>query len=207
MLGKSKYKRLGCQKFKYVRVDPSARSRVIARALSLLELAGLVHKAYHTAADGVPIAARIRSNRFKVIFFDVGLAQRLLNIDLGAWMTTIDLSSVNKGAIAKQFVGQELAALFDARPLSPLTYWHREARGSSAEVDYVIQLGEQIVPVEVKEGTQGGMKSLHLFLAEKGQRRGVKISKYGFSDDGKVSTLPFYAVEKLIDDGGLTVPE
>jgi predicted AAA+ superfamily ATPase len=185
------------QKFKYVTVDPAVRSRVFARALSLLEMAGIVHKVYQTAADGIPLAARIRSSRFKVLFFDVGLAQRLLAVDLAQWMTNVDISSVNRGAIAEQLVGQELAALFDAGPLAPLTYWHRETRGSSAEVDYVLELDRSIVPIEVKEGTQGGMKSLHLFLKEKKQPRGVKISKYGFSDDGTVATVPFYAIERL----------
>ena len=185
------------RKFKYVSVDPGIKSRYLSDALSLLEMAGVVHKTYHSSADGVPLAARIRSNRFKVVFFDVGLAQRLLNVDLPKWMTDVDISAVNKGAIAEQFVGQELAALSNAGPLSPLTYWHREARGSSAEVDYLLENGRHIYPVEVKESTQGGMKSMHRFLREKGRSRGIKISKYGFSDDGTIFTVPLYSIERL----------
>jgi predicted AAA+ superfamily ATPase len=185
------------QKFKYITVDPAVKSKTISKALTLLEMAGLVHKVYHSAADGVPLSARIRSNRFKVIFFDTGLAQRLLKVDLKKWMTTVDISSVNRGAIAEQFVGQELAAWQDAGPLSPLTYWHRESRGSSAEVDYLLEHGKRILPVEVKEGTQGGMKSLRRFLEEKKQAAGLKISRYGFSNDGTVVTIPFYALERL----------
>ncbi len=188
------------QKFKHTKVDPSARSRVISRALSLLEMAGLVHKIYHSSADGVPLSARIRSNRFKVILFDTGLAQRMLNVDLRKWMTDVDISAINKGAIAEQFVGQELAALSEAGPLRPLTYWHREARSSNAEVDYLLESGDRILPLEVKEGAQGGMKSLHLFLKEKRQTRGIKVSRYEFSDDGTVITIPFYALERLSDD-------
>ena len=184
-------------KFKYVKVDSSIKSRYLSRALDLLELAGLVHKVYHSSADGVPLSSRIRSNRFKVIFFDTGLAQSLLNVDLKKWLTNVDISAVNRGAIAEQFVGQELAAWQQAGPLRPMTYWHREARGSSAEVDYLLEQGERILPVEVKEGTQGGMKSLHLFLKEKKQTKGLKISKFGFSDDGTVITVPFYAIERL----------
>ncbi len=189
-------------KFKYVKVDTSLRSRVLSKALALLELAGLVHKVYHSSSDGVPLSSRIRSNRFKVVFFDTGLAQRLLNVDLKKWMTTVDISSVNKGAIAEQFVGQELAAWREAVPLNPLTYWHREARGSSAEVDYVLAFGQKIVPVEVKEGTHGGMKSLHLFLSEKRRKTGIKISRHGFSDDGTIITVPFYAMERIFQQPG-----
>jgi predicted AAA+ superfamily ATPase len=184
-------------KFKFVRADPSARSRALSRALDLLQMAGLVHKVYHSSADGVPLSARIRSNRFKVIFFDTGLAQRLLGADLKTWMTDVDISSVNRGAVAEQFVGQELAAWLEAGPLNPLTYWHREARGSTAEVDYLLQLGREILPLEVKEGKKGSMKSLHLFFKEKRRKRGIKVSRCGFSDDGSIITVPFYGVERL----------
>lgn len=185
------------RKFKYVSVDPGVKSVYLSSALTLLEMAGLVHKVYHSCADGLPLAARIRSNRFKVVFFDTGLAQRLLNVDLACWLTDTGLSLVNSGGIAEQFVGQELAWLLGAGPLHPLTYWHREAPGSSAEVDYVIERNGDVWPVEVKEGTQGGMKSMHLFLKEKKRVRGLKISKYPFSDDGTIETVPFYAVETL----------
>ena len=185
------------RKFKYVSVDPGIKSRHLSLALDLLEMAGLVHKVYHSAADGVPLSARIRSNRFKVVFFDTGLAQRLLDVDLAKWMTDVDLSTVNKGAIAEQFVGQELAAHYQAGPLRPLTYWHREARGSNAEVDYLHESGGEVFPIEVKEARQGGMKSLHLFLREKRRNRGIKVSRSGFSDDGTLTSVPFYALERL----------
>ena len=190
-------------KFKYVNVDPSVKSRYFSKALLLLELAGLVHKVYHSSADGVPLSARIRSNQFKVVFFDTGLAQRLVNVDLRKWMTTVDISSVNKGAVAEQFVGQELAAWTEAGPLNPLTYWHREARASSAEVDYLLESGDKVYPVEVKEARQGGMKSMHSFLKEKGRTTGIKISRYGVSRDRTVVTIPFYALECLFSGDGV----
>ncbi len=102
-----------------------------------------------------------------------------------------------RGAITEQFVGQELAAWQETDPRTPLTYWHREARGSNAEVDYLYERAGSIWPIEVKQGTRGGLKSLKLFLAEKGQTRGIKISRFGFSDDGTVVTIPFYAIGKL----------
>ena len=184
-------------KFRFVSVDPGVRSLYLSRALDLLEMAGIVHKVVQSAADGVPLSARLRSKRFKVLFFDTGLAQRLLNVDLSHWMTDVDIEVANGGAIAEQFVGQELAALCDSGPLRPLVYWHREARGSNAEVDYLLENKTEILPVEVKRGEQGGMKSMHLFLREKKAKRGIKISKYGFSDDGTIVTVPFYAVERM----------
>jgi len=185
------------RKFKYVSVDPSIRSRYLSSASSLLELAGLLHKVYHSSADGLPLASRIRLNRFKVILFDTGLALRLLNVDPREWVLDHSLAAGTRGAIAEQFVGQELAAWQETDPRTPLTYWHREARGSNAEVDYLYERAGSIWPIEVKQGTRGGLKSLRLFLAEKGQTRGIKISSFGFSDDGTVVTIPFYAIDKL----------
>ena len=184
-------------KFKYASADPGIRSRELSRALTLLEMAGLVHKVYQSRADGLPLASRIRTDRFKVVFFDTGLAQRLLNVNLRDWILDVSLSAVTRGAVAEQFVGQELATWLDATPLRPLTYWHREARASNAEVDYLLDRDGTIWPVEVKDGRQGGLKSLHLFLQEKGLSRGLKVSRFGFSDDGTVVTVPLYGLERL----------
>lgn len=121
----------------------------------------------------------------------------MLGVDLREWMTSVDISSIHGGALAEQLVGQELIAYGSNTAFAPPNYWHREARGSAAEVDYVIQRGSEILPIEVKEGATGSMKSLHLFLSEKPARRGIKVSKMGFSDDGTVRTIPFYAIERL----------
>jgi predicted AAA+ superfamily ATPase len=69
-----------------------------------------------------------------------------------------DFDAVNKGAIAEQYCGLELLKA------ERLYYWHREALNSNAEVDYLAQKGQDIIPVEVKSGKKGSMQSLHLFL-------------------------------------------
>jgi predicted AAA+ superfamily ATPase len=186
------------RKFKFSAVDPGVKSAQLSRALHLLEMAGIVHRVVHSAADGVPLSARLTQKRFKTLFFDVGLALCLLNVDLAYWITEADIQTTNGGAIAEAFVGQELAELSDAGSLQPLVYWHREARGSSAEVDYLLEKRADILPVEVKKGVQGGMKSMHLFLKEKARTRGIKVSRHGFSDDGTIVTVPFYGLERLV---------
>lgn len=185
------------QKFIYSKIGAGVRSYHFSKALDLLETAGLVYKVYHSKADGIPVQARINSSRFKVILFDVGLLQQMLKVDLKLWMTTVDIAAVNKGAIAEQFVGQELAALISAGKFSNLTYWHREKRGSIAEVDYLFEKEGVIYPIEIKSSVQGGMKSMYAFLKEKHSNLGIKISKYPFSFDGTIRTIPLYAVEKL----------
>ena len=74
---------------------------------------------------------------------------------------------VNEGAMAEQFIGQHLQDLLAGSPNRDLTYWLREGRSSNAEVDCVAAFDGRIVPVEVKAGASGALKSLHQFVAEK----------------------------------------
>ena len=71
---------------------------------------------------------------------------------------------------------------------------HRESRGSSAEIDYVIQRNEEIIPIEVKAGSAGKMRSLHLFLKERNAPRGIRVSLENYSRYGKIETHPLYAI-------------
>ena len=78
-----------------------------------------------------------------------------------------------------------------------LFYWHREAQASNAEVDYVIQKGHEIIPIEVKASTRGGMRSLYLFLEEKGLKSGVRFSHENFDHMERVEIMPIYAVSRI----------
>jgi uncharacterized protein len=81
---------------------------------------------------------------------------------------------------------------------SALYYWHREARSSNAEIDYVIQQGADIVPVEVKAGTKGQMQSMYLFMAERQLKKGIRVSLENFAMYTQVETVPMYAVRRLV---------
>lgn len=184
-------------KFVYSRVDTSIRSHHFSKSINLLETAGIVFKVYQSKASGLPLQAQIKSSAFKVIFFDIGLLQRLMKIDMEKWVSSDNIDTAYKGAIAEQFVGQEFATMTEASQLNNLVYWHRERRNSTAEVDYILALKDDVIPVEVKSNIQGGMKSMALFLEDKGKSLGIKISKYPFSFSKNIRTIPFYAIEKL----------
>ena len=87
-----------------------------------------------------------------------------------------DAMIVGRGAIAEQFVGQHL--LYGRAPsVDPdLYFWAREKKGTSSEVDYVVSVGPCVVPVEVKAGATGRLKSLHVFLEQKGRTLGVRLN-------------------------------
>jgi hypothetical protein len=93
----------------------------------------------HTHARGIPRGAQIDEKKFKVILFDIGIHQRLLGLDVPSHLTAGDLELVNKGSLAEVFTGLELIGNHPSPLKSALYYWHREARGSNAEIDYILQ--------------------------------------------------------------------
>lgn len=184
-------------KFQYSTVAQGEASAGYKMALELLVKAGLAYRVTHTSAGGIPIGAQINPKKFKVILFDLGIHQRLLDLDLSEHILKKPVELISKGNLAELFVGLELLAYHEPDSRPQLYYWHREARASNAEIDYVIQRGHEILPIEVKAGTKGGMKSLFLFLEEKGIPLGVRFSHENFSRMEKVEVMPIYAVSRL----------
>ena len=174
-----------------------AYNRDLKTALELLIKAGLVHKVMHTAARGIPLGAEVNPKRFKTLIFDVGIYQRLLGLDIPRHVTASEIDLVNKGHLAEMVAGLEWAGYSNPRRRCALFYWHREKRGSSAEVDYIIQQGERIVPVEIKAGTSGNMRSMHMFLEDRNLDLGIRISLENFSRYGKIVTCPLYAMRNI----------
>ncbi|MCP4156660.1 MAG: ATP-binding protein, partial [bacterium] len=121
-------------KFKYSHVSRDIKSRELGDALELLEMAGLVYKVCHTSGNGIPLKFESDLKRFKVLFFDIGLAMRLLKLDYRPFILNPDISMVNNGAVAELLTGLEFILHQDFREKAELFYWHRESKSSNAEV-------------------------------------------------------------------------
>lgn len=150
------------EQLKYARLAEGLDGRVVKRSFELLTRARVLHAVRAASPAGVPLAVSASRRRFKAIVVDVGLMQRLCGLRADVEYARSDLLSVYRGALAEQFVGQELLAATSA----DLYYWAREARGSSAEVDFLVDDGRRIVPMEVKSGSAGRLRSLRLLLDE-----------------------------------------
>ena len=184
-------------KFMFSKIASSSNQQQLMEVLNLLQMAGLVFMVTHTAANGLPLGAQVNRKKFKVLIYDQGVFHRILGLNLSRKLLTNDFSVINKGAIAEQFVGLEIIKYSSISSKQKLFYWHREKRGSNAEVDYIIQNENNIVPIEVKSGTQGKMQSLYLFLKEKNIDIGVRISSENFCSYDKINVYPLYAVNNL----------
>jgi predicted AAA+ superfamily ATPase len=160
-------------------------------------MAGLVHRVTHSSSNGIPIGAEANPKKTKLLIFDTGIYQRILGLDVASLLLKDDIEVVNKGNIAELFVGLELLKSNDCYERTALYYWHREAKNSQAEVDYVIQNQYAIVPIEVKAGTKGAMQSMFLFMDEKKSDWGVRLSLENFTEFDSVKVMPLYAVSNL----------
>jgi len=105
-----------------------------------------------------------------------------------------EISLVNKGVIAEIYSGLELIKNQLDNEAAVLYHWQREKRGNQAEVDYVIELGDKIVPIEVKSGIKGKMQSLRIFMEEKKSKFGVRTSLENFARMEKINIIPLYAI-------------
>lgn len=188
--------RLVGQRVKYSHMDRDAKSRDLKQAVELLALAGVINPIYASKASGLPLGAQLDQQRFKLNFLDVGLMQNAcgLQAELSAQQ---DVTQINSGAVAEQFVGQELRATTDPYRDRQLFFWARDKPGGNAEVDYVIAIDSTIFPIEVKAGKTGTLKSLKQFLSEKPVPFGIRVSQEGLSYHDRVLSVPFYLVGQV----------
>lgn len=186
---------LVAQHFKFSHIDPEVRARELRTALEQLGWAGLIHRVTVSNASGIPLQAHAKENKSKLLFLDIGLMNCANKADLQILWET-HLRQLQAGAQAEQFVGQELLA-YPALRQPQLYYWEREKPGALAEVDFVIQLGSHIIPIEVKAGTTGRLYSMAQFIRDKKSPLGIRISQQPLSFHSNILSVPFYLIEQI----------
>ncbi len=184
------------QKFKYSKIG-NKKSKTYKTGLDLLINSGIAYKIYHTSASGLPLGSQINSKKFKVLLFDTGIYQILSGMDLKKYLTEDFEKIINKGKLTELYAGLELikAQSLSLRP--HLYYWHREAKSSNAEIDYIISISGKIFPIEVKSGTKGQMQSMNIFLNKNKPVYGIRISHENFSEYENIKIFPLYAIQNL----------
>ncbi len=184
------------QRFRYVNVSRDDRSRELKAALEMLENARVVTRIRATSGHGLPLEVHADEEKFKILFLDVGLMQHACGLDSRIALAD-DFLSIQAGAVAEQWVGQEMLATEDPYEERKLFFWARDSRGSLAEVDYLVPRGERAFPVEVKAGKTGRLRSLKLYLQEHGCPLGVRFAHLPLSLHDGVLSIPLYAVSQM----------
>jgi len=201
------------EKTKYSNIDPNEKARELRKAIGLLEKANVIFCVYHSKAPGVPLKVGKNDKVFKMFFLDVGLMNRICKVQHIPFEQLEKKEFVNQGKMAEQFIQQHLLRIERANEKPEIFYWLREGRAANAEIDFIIQLGGSMVPVEVKAGATGSLKSLHRFVYEKKLKFAIRFDmtppslmdvNYKLTADAKNSvvtfklmSLPLYMVEQL----------
>ena len=196
-------------KFVYRQVGEELHSSVVKDALHLLTLAGLIKPVVHTDSNGLPLGAEANDSFAKYLFLDIGLMQTMLGTPASDLLLSSEVDFVNKGAFSEMFAGLELVKNHDCFTKADMYYWQNMARGTNAEIDYVIVKEGKIVPVEVKANTKGSMQSLWLFMRKKKLHDAIRTSLENFGefdhedkeDENKVrhvNVVPLYALSNLL---------
>jgi predicted AAA+ superfamily ATPase len=189
------------REFSYREIHGEYRKRELAPALELLERANIIHSIRHTPGFGIPIGAEADFETFKVIYLDVALCQAILGSDISIWFLKPLEGFDNRGEIAEAFIGQELICYASPESKIELNFWKRKEKNSSAEVDYLIQRGEQIIPIEVKSGHGSTLKSLNIFLdTHPKSHLAIRFSSLNYSIFNKLDSRPLYAAVSLAHD-------
>ncbi|HDO30216.1 MAG TPA: ATP-binding protein [Desulfobacteraceae bacterium] len=202
-------------KIKYSNISHLDQSATIKKDIELLAMARVIGKVTHSHCSGLPLQADSNEKVYKLLFLDVGLMNAVCGMDWRSISRMDEKKIINQGAIAEQFVGQHLQALFSDKPNRELNYWLREGRTANAELDFVIGLGADIIPIEVKSGATGSLKSLHQFMGGKQAPFAVRfdtsppavqqvdtvvtVKKQRRQVKYQIISLPLYLVERLED--------
>ncbi len=198
------------KKLRYVSIERNIAPSAIASAVRALSNARIITQVFHSDGNGLPLGAEKSEKKYKPLFIDIGLYSTSLNLRLTDVYLMDNMELINRGALCEQFIGQHL--LYSGSPwMKPeLFYWHREKKGSSSEVDFLVPYGQDVIPVEVKAGKTGSLRSLHAFSALKKTKTALRFNgdtpsvtnvkttvEHLGKADYKLVSLPLYMVEQF----------
>ena len=179
------------EQIKYSKLAEDFSNPTIKKAFDLLETARLFTKVRAANPSGLPLGANISEKKFKTVFLDIGLLSNINGFYSDKTISKQKFQKAFNGKMAEQFVGQELRTYTD----NQIFYWAREAKSSNAEVDYVVEIKNEIIPIEVKSGKHGSLKSLHLMLSSYPNIQNACVlneDKYGNIEENKIHFLPLF---------------
>ncbi len=192
------------QQIKYTGLTKDFTIPTIKKAYESLTMARIVHKVKSVSSPGIPLEVHASDKKFKSLFLDIGLMNRVMGIDYNEALNHKNLLAIYRGQLAEQFVGQELASVSNKQ----LYYWAREAKNSNAEIDYLVSRSGDFIPIEVKDGPSGKLRSLHLYRQTYNPSYSAVFhsGRMGIHHDEKIIFLPLYFASSFAQYG-MTIGE
>ena len=177
------------EKFMYGAVREGGRARDFEEAIEWLVSAGMLNRVYNVSKMEHPLSAFDKLDQFKLFVFDTGLLKHMAGIDNSAIL--LKSSYQFKGALTENYILQQLQGQFEIAP--------RYYSDKNSEIDFVLQNGTDIIPVEVKAGEDKSAPSFKRYVAENHPAVALRFSKRGYRKDGDITNLPLYLVCKTRD--------
>lgn len=202
------------EKITFKQISADYRSSQIREAVRLLTLSGLVIPVIATSGNGIPLDAEANEKNMKILLLDSGLLLSVLQLEGNLAQHLVDLimtgspkDLVNKGGLVEMVAGLELLRNKPCVQRQKMFYWEKSGN-SIAEIDYLDTFHLKVTPIEIKSGTQGGMKSLWQFMREKRLTEAIRCSFENFgeftytdpqADNAKrhITIIPLYALDNL----------
>lgn len=174
------------EKFMYGAVREGARARDFEEAIEWLVSAGMLNRIYNVSKLEHPISAFDKLDQFKLFLFDTGLLKQMAGVDNSAIL--LKSTYQFKGPLTENYVLQQLRGQFDVMP--------RYFSSRNGEIDFVLQCGMDIIPVETKGGEDKSAPTFKKYVADNHPQYAVRFSKMGYRKDGNITNIPLYLVGK-----------
>ena len=174
------------EKFMYGAVREGGRARDFEEAIEWLVSAGMLNRVYNVSKMEHPLSAFDKLDQFKLFVFDTGLLKHMAGIDNSAILLKADYQF--KGPLTENYVLQQLRGQFEVAP--------RYYSDKNSEIDFVLQHGTEIIPVEAKGGEDKSAPSFKRYVADHHPKHALRFSKRGYRKDGEITNLPLYLARK-----------
>ena len=177
------------EKFIYGAVRQGGRARDFEEAIEWLVSAGMLNRVCNVAKMEHPLSAFDKLDQFKLFLFDTGLLKHMAGIDNSAILLKNDYQF--KGPLTENYLLQQLRGQFEVEP--------RYFSAKNSEIDFVLQKGMEIIPVEVKGGEDKSAPSFKRYVSEHHPEYALRFSKRGYRKDGEIINIPLYLARKIKD--------
>ena len=170
------------EKFIYGCIREGARAREFEEAIEWLVSAGMLNRIYNVSKPEHPLKAFDQLNYFKLFLFDTGLLKHMAGIDNSAILLKSDYQF--KGVLTENYILQQLQGQFDVEP--------RFYADGRSEIDFLLQNGTDIIPVEVKSGEDKSAAGFKSYIKNRKPKAAIRYSRRGYVKDGSITNLPLY---------------
>lgn len=177
------------EKFMYGAVREGGRARDFEEAIEWLVSAGMLNRVYNVSKAEHPLSAFDKLDQFKLFMFDTGLLKAMAGVDNSAIL--LKSSYQFKGPLTENYVLQQLC---ESLSIQPRYYSDR-----NGEIDFIIQKGTEIIPVEVKGGEDKTARSFKNYIAKNKPGSAVRFSMRGYRHDGEITNIPLYLAGKIME--------